>query len=186
MLLKDMMEMRKGCIFVLLCDESKRFWVSHTTNLMGAINRVCSDLETPKFILMKEDIEKIQIKVLEDDVEHEHLRRIRVALYVSHFESLGYTPYAPSNLVKYKVNTDIIRNKKVSQFIVYLTSGKGKDVIVGVFKKKQDMEEFVNTYYPDNVVRGIFYSSNGITEQYLKTYKYSMYDISKIKELSTT
>jgi len=186
MLLKDMYEMKKGCIFVLLCDESKRFWVGHTNNLLNAIARICNDLETHKYVLMKEDIEKIQIKVVEDDVEDEQLRRIRVALYVSHYESLGYTLYAPSNLVRYKVKTNIIRMNKYTKFIVYLTSGRRNDVVVGVFSKKREMDDFLNTYYPDNVVKGIFYSSNDLTTNYLKKYGYKMYDVSQIKELSTT
>lgn len=167
--LNDYLSVPKGCVYALVCHESKRFVVAYTDHLMGVLYRVSKDLETPKYTGIKNDIEKIRIVVLEVGVQNNKDKKIHIASYVDKYIALGYTQYFPSNLVRYSVHTDITTRGPSDYFVVYLKDKRSNKITVGLFKKKSEMDKFINEYYPGMLCTGIYYANNIHTEIYLRS-----------------
>lgn len=162
----DLLYMPRECVYAVVCNASKRFMVGYTDHLLSALYRLSKDLETPKYALLKKDINEVEVVVLEVGVQSSRDKKIRVDKYVSDYLSKGYTQYSPSNLVKYKVYTDTIVHRNTTFLVVYLKDRRCNKVVVGLFKSKKVMDEFVNTYYPDMKCSGIYYADNKYTNRY--------------------
>jgi len=158
----------RECIYALVCHESKRFLVGHTDHLMGALYRISKDLETPKYMQLKNDIEKIEIVVHKVGVQNNKDKKNLCRIYTDGYLTLGYSQYSPSNLVRYSVHTDTIAYKMHTYLVVYLRDRRCNKVIVGLFRKKSEMDKFINDYYPDMSCKGIYYADNMYTSSYLK------------------
>ena len=165
--LQHYISLPKFCIYALICDETKRVLVGYSKNLLTSISRLNQDLETPKYMQLKNDIDKVYIKVLEVGVQDKD-RKIKVNNYVNNYLSLGYTLYCSSNLVKYTVHTEIMTISKNIFLVAFLKDKRCNKIIVGIFKTKNELNKFINTYYPNNVCTGIYYSNNIYTNNYLK------------------
>jgi hypothetical protein len=142
--------------------------VGYTDHLFGAIYRISKDLETPKYIRLKNDIDKVKIVVLDVGVQNNKNKKIKVAQYVDKFIALGYTQYYTSNLVRYTVHTDIISRGHLEFLVVYLKDKRCNKVIVGLFRERNEFQQFVNEYYPNKKCNGIYYAKNSYTENYLR------------------
>lgn len=162
----DLLHLPRECVYALVCNASKRFLVGYTDNLLSALYRLSKDLETPKYALLKKDINEVEVVVLEVGVQSKRDKKIRVDKYVSDYLSKGYTQYSPSNLVKYTVHTDVIVHRNTTFLIVYLKDKRCNKVVVGLFKSKNVMDDFVNTYYPNMKCSGIYYADNKYTLRY--------------------
>ena len=162
----SLMDMPKQCVYSLVCHTSKRVLVGYTDDLMAALYRINKDLETPKYSLLRQDINNVNIEVLEVGIQSKIDRKIRTNYWVSDYLSKGYTLYSPSNLVKYKVYTDVIVHRATTFLVVYLKDKRCNQVVVGLFKSKRLMDEFVNKYYPDMKCSGIYYADNKYTKAF--------------------
>jgi len=167
--LKTYLSLPRECIYALVCHETKRYLVGYTEHLMGALYRISKDLETPKYVHLKNDIDKVEIVVLEVGVQNNNKnKKTQIRLYTDNYLSQGYTQYSPSNLVRYSVHTDTIAFKMHTYLVVYLKDRRCNKVIVGLFKKKSEMDKFINDYYPEMKCNGVYYSDNDYTNRYLK------------------
>ena len=160
----DYLRLPRECVYALVCDETKRFVVGYTEHLMGAIYRVSTHLETPKYMHMRCDIEKIKVVILEVGIQNKINKKILVSYYFDKYKALGYSEYYPSNLVRYSVHTEIITRYGVASFLVYLKDKRGNRVPVGIFRKKTEMVKFIDTYYPNYQCKGIYYADNSFTD----------------------
>jgi len=164
--LMEWLNLPRECVYSLVCHASKRFIVGYTDHLFSVLYRLSKDLETPKYALLKNDINDVEVEVLEVGVQSKRDKKIRVAKYVSDYLSKGYTQYSPSNMVKYTVHTDTIAHRNTTFLVVYLKDRRCNKVVVGLFRSKKVMDEFVNTYYPDMKCSGIYYADNKYTLRY--------------------
>lgn len=164
----DLMVMPKECVYALICEASKRVLVGYTSDLLLALQRINSDLETPKYMLLRNDINDVEIVVLEVGIQNNINKKIRVDHYVSDYLSKGYSLYTPSNLVKYTVYTDTIVHRATTFLVVYLKDRRCNKMVVGLFRSKKVMDEFVNKYYPGLKCSGIYYADNKYTNEYRK------------------
>ena len=162
----SLMSMPKECVYSLVCHASKRVLVGYTEDLIGALYRIYKDLETPKYSLLKIDIDDVEIEVLEVGIQSKTDKKIRTDYWVSDYLSKGYTLYSPSNLVKYKVYTDVIVHRATTLLVVYLKDKRCNKVVVGLFRSKKLMDEFVDKYYPNMKCSGIYYADNRYTKAY--------------------
>jgi hypothetical protein len=169
--LVEFVRLPKNCIFVLVCDENKGVLVMHTGCLMDALYRINRDLETSKYTLLRNDIDKIRIEVLEEGIEDTTLRKIKTNNYLEEYLSKGYKQYCPSNLVKYKVCLDVITHNRTSHAIVYLKDKRCNKIVVGLFKNMREAKSFVQEYYPNYECKGIYYATNEATTKYLHEIK---------------
>lgn len=179
MKLSEYLVLPKSCIYALVCHSKRRFFVGYTHDLLAMIYRLNKDIETPKYKLMKFDIEDIEIETLKEGVEYDVNTKIEIGNIIETYKDKGYEQYLPSNFVHYTVHTDIIGYDNHVYWTVYLKSSRKDKVVVGLFKDKALMERFYNKYYTDGKVTGLFYSNNIYTNNHLKRYGY------KVKGLST-
>lgn len=168
MKLMELLGLPEHCIYALVSEKSKAFMVGYSKNLYLALCRMSNDLETPKYIKFKNDIDDIDVVVLETDIENEHDKKIKVNMYVQDYVDKGYQQYFPSNLVKYTLHTEIHGLYGQVYYTAYLQDRKYRKIIVGLFKSEDEMKSFVQQYYPENKVSGIFYSDNKYTMNYLR------------------
>lgn len=161
--------MPEECVYALVHHENKRFMVGYSKHLLTALSRIRHDLETPKYEIVKNDIEGIEVEILETDLVDDVSKKIKVQHHVQKYLDKGYQQYIPSNVIKYEVCTDILTDRYRSYFCIYLQDRKKNKVLVGVFRSMVEMKSFSDKYYPNNTVEyGIHYATNDTTKNYFK------------------
>jgi hypothetical protein len=168
MRLKDYIGLSKHCVYALVCEETKSFAVGYAEDLLNALYVVNRDLETPKYAKLRNDIDKVEIVVLEHDIQNNINKKIACGKYVDDYKERGYIQYYPSNFVHYTVHTDVITYKNLTFLVVYLKDRRSNKKIVGLFKNKDSMDQFMQEYYPNNKFKNIYYADNQYTKRYLK------------------
>jgi hypothetical protein len=179
MKLRDWLVGPKSCVYAFVCHSKKRFLVGYTHDLLAAIYRLNKDIETPKYKLLKYDIEDIEIVIHKDNVEYDVNTKIEMGNIIETYKANGYELYIPSKFVRYSVHTDIMGYDNHVYFVVYLKTTRNDKVVVGLFRNEEHMKKFYNKYYTDGKVTGVYYSNNIYTNNHLKRYGY------KVKGLST-
>jgi hypothetical protein len=166
-LYKKALSLSRNCIYVFVHHGSKRFMIGHTNNLLNALARIGNDLETPKYLPLKNDMEEVDIQILEENIDDVHTRKILVSKHRMNYIGKGYKEYFPSNFVKYTLHTEIVEINNKALFMAYLRDTRKNKVLVGLFDNKDEMSIFLDTYYKDNMVRGIYYANNEDTRMRL-------------------
>lgn len=171
---KNLLDLSRNCIYLVVCHNAKRFMIGHTNNLLVALSRLSMDLENPKYYTLRSDIDEVDVEVLEEGVQDLHTRKIRVRMYTEKYLDMGYQQYIPSNYVRYSLHKDILEIGNHFYFCVYLKDTRKRKVLVGLFKDRKDMNKFVSEYYKDNKVSQIYYSNNSYTRRYLEKKGYGI------------
>lgn len=171
---KNLLDLSRNCIYLVVCHNAKRFMVGHTNELLSALYRLSRDLENPKYCILKSDIDALDIEVLEEGIQDVHKRKIKVRMYTEKYLEMGYQQYIPSNYVRYSLHKDILEIDNHLYFCVYLKDTRKRKVMVGLFKDTKDMNKFVSEYYKGNKVSDIYYSNNSYTRRYLEKKGYEI------------
>lgn len=175
LMLKDVLNVPKLCIYALICDDSKRVMVKYTKCLLTAMDRLTKDLETPKYMLLKNDVEKVRIEILEQGIPYSFNTKAKVTGYVQSYIDKGYTEYYPSNPVSYTAYKDVFVFNKYAYYGVYIKRNKQSPrIIVGLFRDKKERDEFYTTYYKDGKVRAIQYASTIFTKNHINNMGYKV------------
>jgi|LakMenE18May11ns_1017448.scaffolds.fasta_scaffold9959586_25 hypothetical protein len=165
----ELFSMPQHCVYAFVCHESKRFMVGYTKHLLTAISRISHDLETPKYKQFKMDINSMELEILEKDIKHLLEGKVKVSWHTNQYKDKGYKQYYPIHLVKYKVGTGVHVLGNDVYHTVYLKDGSKNRNIVGLFKSEKEMQEFIDTSYPDtNNIYNIVFANNSYTTKYLK------------------
>jgi hypothetical protein len=170
MKVSELLCMPEECVYALVCHENKRFMVGYTTHLLSALSRMRHDLETPKYRVLKSDIENVVLEILETGIQNLHDKKVKTSYYVQKYIEEGYQQYIPSNSVKYEVHTDIFGIGGFTYFVVYLKDRRKNKVIVGLFRNADERDKFLTECYPGGKVSGIHYANNSYTINYMKKY----------------
>ena len=179
MKLSSWLNVPTSCVYALVCHSKRRFLVGYTSSMLGVLYRLSKDLETPKYKLLKMDIDEVDIEVIQENIENNINTKIHIGIVYNDFIAKGYTPYIPSNFVHYTVKRDVYIVEHHAYHTVYLLSSRKEKVIVGLFRDVNSMNKFCDKYYKDDKVTGLFYSNNIYTNNYFKRYGYRFKELSK-------
>lgn len=168
MKLSSYIGLSKHCVYALVCEENKRFAVGYAEDLLNALYVINRDLETPKYKLLKNDIDKVEIVVLEQDIQNNINKKILCNEYVEKYKDLGYSQYYPSSFVRYTVHSEPVVYATRSYYVAYIKDRRCNKTVVGLFLKKDALDKFIEEYYPNYTFKNIYYADNIYTKNYLK------------------
>lgn len=113
---------------------------------------------------MQDDAGKMWIRILET-VEDSTELMLRENYWKDQFLSEGYTLYNNRNRVQYRIREEL--DIETGRIIVKLVSRRNKQIVVGVFNTKREVDCFVSKNYSKGIYN-ITYAKNLATNWFLK------------------
>lgn len=161
----------RSVIYALICEENMKVYISYSKNVVTSLGRLLSDLQDKKSIYkhLIEDAPKLKFKVL-DSINIDD--RIDIAVKIDHqvtlYKQLGYSLYNDKyKLQKFKVAIEV--DDDLSRIFVKLKSdNRTKSVVVGVFDKMWDAEEFACCFDSMDIIKPV-YATNEMSKKYFLT-----------------
>lgn len=146
--------MGQGLVYGIVNEEDKLVVVGSTTNLYLAIGRLMGVLQmgSCEYGTLKEDLNICSVSILETGVPKEHLK-VRTRHWIDHYLSRNYKQYKDTNPVLYTLSTEMDYYHGQLRYLVYLQNRRSEKTIIGVFKKKREMTEWIRRSYPDQPSR---------------------------------
>jgi len=171
----DVLKLNVACVYALYSDSTKMVHVSHTTNLLIALGRLLSDMDASVYGGLKYDVmnDQVKLKILTTQpevVDDKRMIKLHASLYMDKFKQQGYTAYKPTNLVKYKIRKSIKVLQLKAFYVVDLVNSRNDKILVGVFRNKREMDQFLKQYYPNDNISGFYYANNQWTNQWRNLY----------------
>lgn len=171
--LETFMDLSISCIYAFRCDRSMKVYVSHTSNLLIAIGRISSAIDTSEYAALKHDMPDVVIDILCTDasiLEDNRLKKLHTSNYANEYKQKGYALYRPTNLVQYKIDRGIKVWKLKAFYVVDLINSRNDRILVGAFKSKREMDSFCKQYYPNDTITGFYYANNHWTNEWRSLY----------------
>ncbi len=171
MKLKELLEYSKPGIWGFVNEKDKRFFISHSNNILAAVSRNISQIQDKSHSCRKliRDLPNLQFVMLVGGGCDIKTRKIRAMELIETFVSAGYTPYTNKLIVSYKVRVVVTKDYKIH---VLLVNKRNDKIVVGVFDNMDAASSFTQTNYPNNKVNNIIYSDNSLTTLFHKDTKH--------------
>jgi hypothetical protein len=170
LMLDTLLPLTLGCLFAIRNDKDMKVYVSYGKNLLTSLNRIVSNLDTAEFSMFKANLETTQIDILSTDsdiLSSVSLMRLHCGNYEEQYKRQGYSLYKPSLLVKYKLRVAIRTTRSDTAFFcVELVNSRDEVTLMGAFSTKAKCNNFIDTYYPQNLVLGLYYDDGKDTQVY--------------------
>lgn len=168
-LFQELIKLPSQGIYGFFNSNDKRFYIGYSVNLPNALPQVIQRLESSNKVF-NNDKPRIQFRLIEPILNKDALR-MRHAYWVKFYKGLGYLPYKEPKVCNYKLRIDVVnetlgRGTGKYHFYVKLVSRGYRELVVGVFDNVLEMETFISDHYKE--VNNIIYSSNSLTNDYLK------------------
>jgi len=169
--IKDLLDYSKPGVWGFINEKDKRFFISHSNNILAAVSRNISQIQDKSHSCRKliRDLPNLQFVLLVSGGCDIKTRKIRAVELIEAFVSAGYTPYTNRLIVSYKVRIAVTKDYKIH---VLLVNKRNDKIIVGIFDKMDDASSFIQTNYPNNKVNNIIYSDNSLTTLFYKDTKH--------------
>ena len=169
--IKDLLDYSKPGIWGFVNEKDKRFFISHSNNILAAVSRNISQIQDKSHSCRKliRDLPNIQFVLLAGGASDTKTRKIRTMELIEAFVAKGYTPYTNKLIVSYKLRTVVTKDFKIH---VMLVNKRNDKTVVGVFDKMDDATSFIQNNYPNNKVNNIIYSDNSLTTLFYKDTKH--------------
>lgn len=167
MKLGELLQLNIPGVFALINPVDKKIYIGVGVSMLKAVIRLLDDLTTNKaYSEIGADLRHLQFTVLEncDRSLTRHGLGIKLAWWVQKYEQEGYGLYSSNKGSRLRVNTFLDASGHVN---VEIVSGGNKRVIVGVFKRVKEADQFVEENYKGNVKK-IVYADNWLTNKLLK------------------
>jgi hypothetical protein len=173
MKIKDLLNYSKPGIWGFFNEKDKRFFISHSNNILAAVSRNISQIQDKSHSCRKliRDLPNLNFVMLVQDTDESMSpknRKIRAQELTQAFIAKGYTSYSNKLVVAYKIRTVITTDYLIQ---VQLVNKRNDKIVVGVFDKLDLAESFISTNYPNNTVSKVIYSDNNLTTLFYKETK---------------
>lgn len=167
-LIDNLAHLPEMCIFGLVNNETKTMLIYRTKNIVTALARIVKEYKYSNKKILR-DFKLIIIEKIEDP----NNLWVRYNFWTNEYSSnRGYIIHNRCKYnIKYKLRKQILADFRMKSnvralFYVKVVSRRHKEVIVGIFDKVEDMDSFVETFYPSGLILNIEYSNNELTKEY--------------------
>lgn len=153
------------CIFGLINEDNKAILIYRTTNIVTSLARIIREYK-----YSNKNILKLSLIIIEDIKDSNNLW-VRYNYWTNYYSNKGYIIMNRCKYnIKYKLRKQILGDfrpkfSSLPLFYVKIVSRRYKEIIVGIFDKVIDMDEFIDKHYA-NGIDSIVYSSNKLTKEY--------------------
>lgn len=163
-------------VFALINNEDKRVYIGTSRCISASLSSIFRKIRGNEFRYedMVDDVDKLEAIVLEEDVTDVRLSKVKAQYWCTHYVDLGYSLYRTVPLIRYRVVSEVEDVSNGSKSILYrvmvrLVNTRYESEVVGVFEDVYSAKSFMDQYYPNGVVKGIFVSDNDLTTKYRNT-----------------
>lgn len=168
-LFKIMLNTPSKGIYCLINHRNKRVYLKYSQNICMSLSRVLADIRSKNTIYKQliKDVKKLQFLYLEDiNINEDDLSlHLKLDFYVQKYMDLGYSLYNNKHkLARFKVAIEVTEDLK-SVHVVLTSRNRKKRIVVGVFDKMYDAEEFAASFDAMDVIRPI-YAVNELSRKY--------------------
>jgi hypothetical protein len=167
-LINDLVQLSEMCVFGLVNEETKAILIYRTTNIVTSLSRIIRE-----YRYSNKNILKLNLIIIETITDKANLW-VRYNYWTKYYSNNGFNLMNKSRYnIKYKLRKQILGDFRMKTnvralFYVKVVSRRHKEVVVGVFDKVSEMDQFTAQYYPDGLIENITYSSNSLTSEYRK------------------
>lgn len=155
-------------IYCLINHDNNMVYIKHSMDIPMSIARVIRDIrfKTTVYKQFIKDSKKLRFLFIEPLTGDESLLDIHLKIdyHIQDFIRSGYKLYnSKYRISKFKVAIEI--QNDMSVHVILASRNRKKKMVVGVFDKMYDAEEFASIFDAMDVVKPI-YASNELTEKY--------------------
>lgn len=148
------------CVYALINEVDRRCQVFSTTSLNSHLGSLMKDIKVSgEWSVMKDDISKLRLCILETLTDKRELK-IRQSYWIESFNKKEYKNYKDLSPVSYKVDIELAYRHGKLCYFVYLKNTRKDRILVGLFRLKASMDEFLNQSYPNGVIQKIIRHSS--------------------------
>lgn len=166
-LFSTMYKLPRSGIYGLVNHKSRMVYISYSKDICTSISRLLRDIHSKNCIYkhMIKDASKLQFVKLEDINNYETITDIRIKIdyFTEKYKQEGYSLYNKLKPQKLKVRLDVVEDR----VHVKLVSAYGFKMVVGVFEKMYEAEEFATVFDGMDIVKPV-YAINELTKNYIK------------------
>ena len=153
-------------IWAFINERDRVVYLSQSNNILSSVSRnIDSLLDKSHFCRrMVKDRNNLTLVILEY-IEIETDRKLRLNYWIDHYRNKGYNLYRKHN--GESVYQPKILITKDYQIHVVLVNKRNDKLVVGVFNKMDEANQFMTSHY-SNTFYTITYSDNILTKEYYK------------------
>ncbi len=140
---------------LLVHQKDRKIRIVSSSNFVSSIQRILPELDGSE-----------RIEVISEGVEDKKLRSLLCYIHKRRLEGLGYK--VKSRVKKWRIDSraEVIGNEY--KWVVRVKNTYSS-ILVGVFEK-EEMDDFLKTYYPCGMISAVVISSNPATRELYKLY----------------
>ncbi len=153
-------------VYGLVNEVDKRVYISHGVSLISSLSRIMSEINSPKFRQLSEDLNHVKITLYEIGTVDKKLREVKARHILDSYIERGYSEYTNTNLVQYRFLKDIIMIKTLNYIRLQLVNKNKDKILLGLFRKEIEYQRYMNSHYPDGKINDIIMSTNSYTQKF--------------------
>lgn len=166
---KIMLNVPSKGIYCLINEVDKLVYIKHSVDITMSIARVIADIRSKNIVYKQfiRDRKKLKFIFLEELKGDESLLDIhlRIDSHINNFNKQGYKLYnSKYRISRFKVNIEVQEDLHTIH-VILASRNRLKKIVVGVFDKMYDAEEFATQFDNMEVVRPV-YASNELSKKY--------------------
>jgi hypothetical protein len=153
-LLQDLVALPRACVYALVDEVGQRIQVFSTLCMTKHLGTMLDEISVSgEYKSLWQDIQKLKLIVLET-IDPKN-RKVRHGYWVSYYRSLGWSFYKDNAPVTYSLETKVGFRFGTLSYFVWLRNKRKDKILVGIFTRKKEMKTWIDTYYPDGIVRDV-------------------------------
>lgn len=166
--IKDLVNYSKPGIWGFVNEKDKRFFISHSNNILSAVSRNISQIQDKSHSCRKliRDLPNLNFILLVFGGGSTKNRKVLTTELIEQFISKGYTPYTNRVIVSYKLRTVITKDYKIH---VQLVNKRNDKTIIGVFDNMDEAISFIQSNYPNNKIHKVIYCQNSLSKEFFRS-----------------
>lgn len=162
----------RSVVYALVHEGNKKVYISYSKNVVTSLARLLEDVKDKKSIYkhLIDDAPKLEFKVLDyiNTTDDSLDISLKLDYNIELYKQLGYTLYNDKyKLKKLKVSIEV--DESINRIFVRLKSqDRHKSIVVGVFDKMWDAQEFACCFDSMSIVVPV-YATNELSVKYFLT-----------------
>jgi hypothetical protein len=142
-----------GILFIR--SGNKKIRIISSSNLVSSIQRILPELDGSE-----------KLEVISEGMVDRKLRSLMCYIHKRRLEGLGYK--ITSSIKRWRLSKNIKNINDKLKWVVEVRNTYSS-ILIGIFEK-EEMEEFLKSYYPCGVISGAIVSSNKATKEWYEVY----------------
>ncbi len=144
----------QSCIYALVHRSERRLQIFGSINMLVHLGKLLEEIKTSgEYTKLMEDLNEIDIVILETSVSSKDMK-LKIGNYVSKYKNDGYVMYKEITTFRYYLETTIESRDRKIVYCLYVRN-RNDITLVGIFNKKNLMEDFIRKSYPNNHIDNI-------------------------------